>query len=303
MSDPFEPSEAPPSVIERGWNPLAVFGLMVAAMLVWRFFVECGIGIGLVAMAAASGANLQQIAADPAVMMRADVLAIGTAVQLGGMVVVLGLVMRSAGWSYHQGFGLRGSRASQFVAAVLGGSVVGFFAGYINEFLISMLPDGMQLAMQEEIVKALTEGPVLGRVLMVLAVAVAAPVFEELAFRGALWDAVERIVRFTTAEDSPAAGLVAMVVTSLAFAAYHLDPIHVLSLMPTAFMLGWLRYTSRSVWPGILAHFVNNGLATVLSQMEHDPSTSMPWWAAAASLTITLVACTVAGVFADRESA
>ena len=125
---------------------------------------------------------------------------------------------------------------------------------------------------------------------------------EELIFRGFLWALVERAVnavrgRFTGV--SPDEGLtlatwIAFFVTSIAFAMFHMDPIQSTALIFTAFILGWLRMVSRSIWPCIVLHFVNNTLATVVaistSNWEMDLEVSLLIAIVCGSLTL-LFAC------------
>jgi membrane protease YdiL (CAAX protease family) len=88
---------------------------------------------------------------------------------------------------------------------------------------------------------------------MFFAIVIVAPLAEEWVCRGALW---------TFLEDS-FGPLVALLGTTLLFSAYHLDPLHVLGVIPTGLCLGVLRGASGSVWPGVLAHAANNGLAVL----------------------------------------
>lgn len=304
MSRPFAPPDAPPSVLPR-WNPFAVLMLMLMLMFVWRFTIECGLGLLIVAMALINGVPVQTLTDNPESLLRADVLAIGTTVQLVGMVVLIGLCLRIAGAEMRESFATRGTRWPLFGIAALSGLVVGLFPSWINERLIELMPNG-NMALQQQIADSLSEGPMLGRVLMVGAVAVIAPLFEELAFRGGLWIAVER-ASHRMLGDRPerlrTAQFVTFIVTSLMFAAYHLDPVHVLSLLPTAFLLGWLRLTSGSVWPGVLCHFANNGLAVLMVQFLDDSGGSTPLWLALLSLTATLTFGALAWAMRAQESA
>jgi membrane protease YdiL (CAAX protease family) len=83
---------------------------------------------------------------------------------------------------------------------------------------------------------------------------VAAPVVEEIVFRGLLLPALRIRWAFW-----PAA-----VVSSLVFALAHVSPL----LIPTLFILGlglaWLRELFDSVYPPIVMHALNNGLAVAV---------------------------------------
>ena len=56
--------------------------------------------------------------------------------------------------------------------------------------------------------------------------------------------------------------------TTVVFAAYHVDPLWIAAVLPIGFVLGWLRYTTRSVWPGVIAHFGNNSFAVWMVHAE-----------------------------------
>ena len=78
-----------------------------------------------------------------------------------------------------------------------------------------------------------------------------APLVEELVFRGLLYGWLE---------SRWGSGL-AFVVSSLAFAAAHIEPAHAVLVLPLGLMFGLLRWRTRSLWPSLVAHMANNGMA------------------------------------------
>ena len=78
-----------------------------------------------------------------------------------------------------------------------------------------------------------------------------APLVEELVFRGLLYGWVAG--RWGTAA--------AWIVSSLAFAAAHVEPAHIILVLPLALWFGWLRRRTDSLLPSLVAHMVNNGFA------------------------------------------
>lgn len=124
------------------------------------------------------------------------------------------------------------------VFAVLGTTVLSFVVS--------------QLGPQPEGVKQVTEG-IQGvtalRTLVVLGLL--APVAEELVFRGLLYGWLAG--RWNN--------LVAFVLSSLAFAAAHTEPLHILMVLPLGFWFGWLRWRTGSLVPTIVAHIINNTIA------------------------------------------
>lgn len=164
-------------------------------------------------------------------------------------------------WDPRRVFALRRASPLAFVLAVGVGLTVGWFPGWIGHTLREIAP-WLELGSLEAIEDLLTTGAWPVRAINALSVVVGAGVVEELVFRGFAWDALRRAV-------PPWA---AWILTSLLFAAYHLDPLHVLALLPTAFALGWVRWTTGSVLPCIVLHAVNNGFATWATTSGLDTS-------------------------------
>lgn len=90
--------------------------------------------------------------------------------------------------------------------------------------------------------------------LLLLAIAVAPAIGEEVIFRGV-------IGRGLIARHGILAGVV---MTSLLFAAVHIHPAHVVALLPLAFFIHLVYLTTRSFLAPMLLHFLNNALAVVL---------------------------------------
>lgn len=85
-------------------------------------------------------------------------------------------------------------------------------------------------------------------VLILLAAGIIAPLGEELLFRGAIFGALAR-----------AGGVGLPIVGSAAlFGLMHLTPGHAAAAFVSGLGLGWLRAVTGSVWPGVLAHALNN---------------------------------------------
>ena len=81
-----------------------------------------------------------------------------------------------------------------------------------------------------------------------------APIIEEILFRKWLWKATSFFMNtFASA-----------IVTTLIFAAAHVDPFHVVGVLPISIFLGILRYKTGSIKLPIIAHVVNNITAVFL---------------------------------------
>ena len=89
---------------------------------------------------------------------------------------------------------------------------------------------------------------------LILMIAVTPALCEELLFRGYVQSLLTQVFR-------PVFGVL---VSSIAFAAFHMDPVHVIAVVPLGLFLGWLTWQSGSLLPAILAHFTNN-LVSVLA--------------------------------------
>ncbi len=161
---------------------------------------------------------------------------------------------RSEGERLGDVLGLRAPSPVLSVTAAVGGLLVWIWPSWLATQLVEW--SGVESSVQS--IGELLVGPWSETWAMVLAVTVAAPLSEELLFRGYLWRLVER----ASGSREAALGL-----STVLFALYHVDPVHVVALLPTAAFLGWLRYASRSLWPAILAHFVNNAAAVVVVQV------------------------------------
>jgi hypothetical protein len=83
-----------------------------------------------------------------------------------------------------------------------------------------------------------------------------APLAEELIFRGLLFGWLEG--RWSAR--------VAWIVSSLAFAAAHIDLTHIMLVLPLGFLFGWLRWRTGSLVPSLAAHAINNSAAVLAAR-------------------------------------
>jgi membrane protease YdiL (CAAX protease family) len=124
--------------------------------------------------------------------------------------------------------------------------VLGVLVTEVLSVAVSQLgiePEGMK-----EVSKIAREPGLVGSL---LAMAVLAPLVEELVFRGLLYGWLAG--RWGT--------IVAWIVSSLAFAAAHVEPAHAILVLPLGLWFGWLRRRTDSLWPSLVAHMINNGIA------------------------------------------
>ena len=91
-------------------------------------------------------------------------------------------------------------------------------------------------------------------------------VAEEVFFRGLVQRAI-------------GAGVLAISVSAIFFSVFHMDPHHVLGVLPLGFYLSYLGARTGSTWVPISAHIVNNSLALAGSQIEALGEAETPPWA------------------------
>lgn len=102
--------------------------------------------------------------------------------------------------------------------------------------------------------------------------------FEEVFFRGALQNILEKWWR------NP---IVAILITSIIFSLIHFSIYLFISRAILGFVLGYMYYKTRNIWVNIVAHFLNNAIAVMqlfylstrkeklnLDEIEPD----LPWW-------------------------
>ncbi len=114
------------------------------------------------------------------------------------------------------------------------------------------------VGMQEEMAKMLAAIPRTPTNIAagLFAIAIAAPLVEELLFRGLLQNALARRM--------PIWG--AIILSSLIFAAVHLQPYAIPGLMSLSIAFGYLYHRTGSLRMNILLHMANNAFALMLTQ-------------------------------------
>jgi len=158
-------------------------------------------------------------------------------------------------WSLAQppGFGFVRPSRPRYIALAI---VVGVAAPLLGAQLTQLLAHGQTVSQDIQQLGANT--PLAWRIPLVLVVVSLGPVVEELLFRGVL---------LSTLLQRWGPGW-AVAVSSLMFALVHLPGLQwqwfgLPDLLLLALLLAWLRLRSGSIWPGVLAHGINNLLAVV----------------------------------------
>jgi len=170
--------------------------------------------------------------------------------------------------------------AAMFLAPV-GALALGPTSDALASLFMKLLPS-INMGNLEAITKMAKNAPFL---LMFVLMAVLPGISEELLFRGVL----QRAIRSTP---------VAIIVSAVVFACAHLDPPHVVAVLPMGVYLAWVAHRTDSTWPTIGAHVVNNGLAIAATrisalQIGEGTDTPMPIWVVPVGLALC-AACLVA---------
>lgn len=125
------------------------------------------------------------------------------------------------------------------------------FIGVIH-YVTELLPVQEQMEAYSEIVEALFSGSL---VWVLLAVVVAAPVFEEILVRGIIFNDFRKAVPLW----------VALVIQAFVFGLMHMNWIQSSYAFFLGLALGWIYYKYASVWAPIIVHLTYNLTSTLLS--------------------------------------
>ena len=124
--------------------------------------------------------------------------------------------------------------------------------GWISSVVVgSFMEESENLQMMSEVFRSHGESGFL--IPLALLIGVTPAICEELLFRGYVQTRLN--VSF-----GPAIGIVA---SSLLFAVFHIDPVHVVAVLPLGLFLGCVAWRSGSLLPAMLGHFVNNAVSVV----------------------------------------
>lgn len=157
-----------------------------------------------------------------------------------GLLAVM-VAVAPLGWGASAALGLRAVGWRPLVLGVVGTIAVSFAVSQLG-----LQPEGVR-----QVTETIREPTQFLWTLGILAIL--APLVEELIFRGLLYGWLA---------GRWGAGI-AFVVSSLAFAAAHVELVHVILVLPLGLWFGWLRRRTDSLLPSLVAHMINNGIAVV----------------------------------------
>ena len=159
---------------------------------------------------------------------------VGTAIPMGGTIWIA-QVWRGGGSLF-----LRSIPPHFYLLAVLLGMPIAGLASVVVE--VFNVPDFLEEFLQDFMQKP--------GIFTFLAIVVAAPILEELFFRSIILGGF--LQRYSPQK--------AIFWSALIFGIYHFNPAQVVGAFLIGLVLGFLFWRTRSVWPCIVLHAVNNGL-------------------------------------------
>lgn len=176
-----------------------------------------------------------------------------------GNILTLGLIILI--------FLARKDKFSQYVGfrkiKVIDGGLILAFGVFLNilitglmDLAIIYLPIKKQLEEFESLMEPLMEA---GLIPLVLAVSVSAPIFEEIIFRGIIFNDFKKAMPFW----------LAILTQGLLFGIFHGNWIQGVYATLVGIVLGIVYYKYRSIWAVILLHFSYNTMALLLDQWLH----------------------------------
>jgi membrane protease YdiL (CAAX protease family) len=253
----------------------AIVGTIVGAVLAQGgslAFVMIGL-LGLMAYHGKSTVNVQQLPGGAFVL---------TASALAASVFLLAVSVLTptlARVPVRKALGLVGAPFWTYPAAVLGALALGPIGGVVHSLVKKAAPN-LTLG-TVDFLNDFASGHAAWVVWPLLAVMPA--LCEEIFFRGMLQRAL-------------GATPVAIIVSGVAFAVFHLDPHHVAAVLPVGLHMAWLAAKTGSTFVPITAHLTNNTLAVLALQLQPkaEASEPVPLWLvppaiAAWALSVALV--------------
>jgi len=188
-------------------------------------------------------------------------------VVLPGQLVFLGAAVGAA-WLSPQGLRDRlslrrgGLPYWSWLVLMLGTPIIGVLSSHLLSLMVDEMSD--QLKLVEAMMRAHVQNFPVG---LILIVAVVPGFVEELLFRGYLQS---RLLR----RWPP---VLAVGASALIFSAAHLDPIHVLGVVPLGLWLGTIAWRAGSVWPAMFCHAVNNAVAVAGAAVQDHSTLELTW--------------------------
>jgi membrane protease YdiL (CAAX protease family) len=179
--------------------------------------------------------------------------------EIGAILLAALLFAMLLGVPIRDAFLLRSAHWKHYAAALAAAIPLQLFGGAMQEIVLELMPGGdAWRQLLEDTLGPLLRGNTTGDMLVLLLGAVVlAAVCEEVLFRGVLLQLLARGGRWRSA----------ILVSAVLFAVFHLDFIGLLPRTLLGIYFGILVWRSGSIFPAMLAHAANNGLAFALAPL------------------------------------
>ena len=112
-------------------------------------------------------------------------------------------------------------------------------------------------------------------VVLIMAVVVTASLVEEMMFRGLLQGTLEQKIDITRS----------VIITAVVFTIIHYNPWWAVEIILLGMLMGVMAWKSQSIFPGVVVHGINNGLALLLINVPESSYQFLffrkhvaPWW-------------------------
>lgn len=295
--------------IIRGWRRRGYFSVPATILIALAVFIAFqAVGSIIIGILYATG-HKQGL----------SILVVNGVAQLAVMLIGTVLLSRALGQDPFAVFRLQGfgeTKATTYLLAVpiiLSAQFVGEALSALWVQILSYMPFFDQLNSYEKLADESMEGLVtatgIGEFVVILLMVAVIPAFaEETLFRGFTQSNIER-----SGSRGPRP-MVALVITSLLFAAYHMSAFKFPGLLVLGAALGWMAYRTNNLFVGSLGHAINNGLIvtalflapdTILksAQKKLVDSGDMSTSEALIALAVWLPALVLSGMWFARNTA
>lgn len=150
----------------------------------------------------------------------------------------------------------KGEKAT--ITVVIGWGILGFFMVLVGQSIGGAIESALGIEVGSENTAQLSD-MMKAAPIMILATVVLGPVLEELIFRRVLFGSLIQKYNFW----------ISAFVSSLVFAAIHLEFKHIILYAISGFVFAFLYHKTKSIWTSIIAHMMLNGFVTIV-QLNMD---------------------------------
>lgn len=136
-----------------------------------------------------------------------------------------------------------------------GAGVVGLLAAGVVALITQSVVGDFNSAAGDVATQLRDEGPYLALLIFATMIMVGAPIVEEIAFRGLVFNALRK---------KGLGAVLTIIISAVLFSAFHFEPVRFFLLLPIGLVYGWVRWKTGSLGAAMVAHGVNNAPAAVV---------------------------------------